>query len=265
MPASMKRITSRQNALVSLFRSVARGADLRLLLLDGPHLVLDAIEAGLRLPHAIVASDAVDRPDIARLVARLSQRHVDLAQAPAPVLRAASPLHSSSAIVAIAERPALEDRVFAAPRALVPIACDVQDPGNVGAIVRVAEAAGASGMIAAGGSANPFGWKAVRGSMGSVLRLPVHVVADPQDAVTDARAHGCRIVATAPRGGRTLFEADLEGAVALLIGGEGRGLSDGLLRSADECVTIPMQPPVESLNAAVTAALVLYEARRQRA
>jgi TrmH family RNA methyltransferase len=120
-------------------------------------------------------------------------------------------------------------------------------------------------MIAAGVSANPFSWKALRGSMGSVLRLPVQVVADPQDAVTDARAHGCRIVATAPRGGRTLFEADLEGAVALLIGGEGRGLSDDLLRSADECVTIPMQPPVESLNAAVTAALVLYEARRQRA
>jgi len=76
--------------------------------------------------------------------------------------------------------------------------------------------------------------------------------------------HGCRIVATAPRGGRSLFDAVLTGPVAVLIGGEGEGLAPALLAAADEQITVPMQPPVESLNAAVTAAVIVYEARRQR-
>jgi len=128
----------------------------------------------------------------------------------------------------------------------------------------VAEAAGATGLVAAGASANPFGWKALRGSMGSALRLPIASALSSDAAIADARRRRCRVVATVPRGGRSLFEADLSGPVAVLIGGEGGGLPAALVDTADERVTIPMQAPVESLNAAVTAALILYEARRQR-
>jgi TrmH family RNA methyltransferase len=141
---------------------------------------------------------------------------------------------------------------------------DVQDPGNVGAMLRVAEAAGASGAMASGSSANPFGWKALRGSMGSALRLPIVSGLSAADAIAGARSHGCRVVATVPRDGAAIFEADLGGPIAVLIGGEGAGLSPTLVMDADERITIPMQAPVESLNAAVTAALILYEARRQR-
>ena len=144
------------------------------------------------------------------------------------------------------------------------IACGIQDPGNLGAIARVAEAAGASGLIAAGQSADPFGWKALRGSMGSTLRLPVASREHADQAVAQARRQGCRIVATTPHGGRSLFDINLKMPVAVLIGGEGAGLAPALVEAADERITIPMQAPVESLNAAVTAALIVYEARRQR-
>jgi TrmH family RNA methyltransferase len=170
-----------------------------------------------------------------------------------------------SGIVALAERPAVDaDALYGGPAALVVSAVDVQDPGNLGAIVRVTEAAGATGLVAAGGSANPFGWKALRGSMGSALRLPIVSEVAAEDAVADARRHGCRIIATVPRDGRSLFDVVLAGPLHVLIGGEGRGLPPALADAADERVTIPMQAPVESLNAAVTAALVVYEARRQR-
>src|SRR5262249_61774875 len=131
------------------------------------------------------------------------------------------------------------------------------------AVGRVAEAAGAPGVVAAGASANPFGWKALRGAMGSALRVP-SLGGDPRAAIDAARAHRCRIVATIPRAGRTPFALDLTGPVVLLIGGEGAGLPETLVQTADERVTIPMGPPVESLNAAVTAAVVLYEARGHR-
>src|SRR5439155_346809 len=172
-------ITSRQNPLVARFRDAARGDAGEVMLLDGPHLVADALAAQLR-------------------------------------------------------------------------------------IVRAAEAAGATGVVSAGASANPFGWKALRGSMGSALRLPTFAAADAATALADARRRGCRIVATAPRGGTSIFALDLKGPVAVLIGGEGPGLPAALTDAADERVTIPMQAPVESLNAAVTEALIVYEAKRQR-
>src|SRR6266540_3737442 len=100
--------------------------------------------------------------------------------------------------------------------------------------------------------------------MGSALRLPVTSRVGVDEAMASARAAGCRVIAATPRGGEPGFSANLSGPIAILIGGEGPGLPSAVIESADVPVTIPMQAPVESLNAAVTAALVLYEARRQR-
>ena len=155
-------------------------------------------------------------------------------------------------------------RLYQRAAPLVVIAVDVQDPGNVGAIVRVAEAAGATGVVAAGASANPFGWKALRGSMGSALRLPIvaGVTADDGDRrgaqprLPDRRHRAAR----RPAALRGRSDADRSRS---LVGGEGRGpAGEALVDAADERVTIPMEAPVESLNAAVTAAVLLYEARR---
>jgi TrmH family RNA methyltransferase len=258
-------ITSRQNPLVARFRAAARGDAGDVLLLDGAHLVADALAAGLTIRLAAVTPSASEKMDINELIAALSGARVDVVTVAATVMDAISPVRSSSSIVAIAERPAADDDgIYAGTAALVVIAVDVQDPGNIGAIVRVAEAGGATGVLAAGGSASPFGWKALRGSMGSALRLPIACEADTGAALAAVRRHGCRIVATGPRGGRSLFDATLTGPVGVLIGSEGQGLAPALLAAADEQVTVPMQPPVESLNAAVTAALIVYEARRQR-
>jgi TrmH family RNA methyltransferase len=259
----MKLIRSRQNDTVGRYRAAAHGADPAVILLDGEHLVAEAAGSDIVVRHALVAADAVESGRLADLVARLTARGVEIDAGAAAVMAAASPVRSPGAIVALAERPARE-QVFARQPALVIIACDVQDPGNLGAIVRVAEAAGASGLITAGQTADPFGWKALRGSMGSALRLPIRAAHDVAAAMADARARGCRVMATVPRGGTRLFDADLTGSIAVLIGGEGRGLDAGVIAAADERLTIPMNAPVESLNAAVTAALIAYEAGRQR-
>jgi TrmH family RNA methyltransferase len=259
-----KHIRSRQNDVVRHYRAVADGNEPDLLLLDGAHLIGDAVAAGVKMRHVIVTADAAASAEIEPLLDRLARGRVEIAVASPMVMGAVSPVRSASPIVAIAERPP-SARLFHGRSPLVVIACDVQDPGNLGAIARVTEAAGASGLMAAGRSADPFGWKALRGSMGSALRLPIAVEHHANEAVDDARRHGCRIVATVARAGRGLFDVDLKGAVAILIGSEGAGLSETLVNAADDRLTIPMRPPVESLNAAVTAALVVYEAHRQRA
>jgi RNA methyltransferase, TrmH family len=264
MPLGKSPLTSRRNPVVARYRDVAHGDAAGLLLLDGPHLIADALAADVTIEHAVVASAASGDVEIRPLLAQLSARGIDTAFAAPSVMASVSPLRSPSAIVAIARRPSADiTSVYTGRCPLVLIVDDVQDPGNMGAIVRVAEAAGATGVLAAGVSADPYGWKALRGSMGSALRLPV-VRVDVERAVAEARSKGCRVVATAPRGGRSVFDVDLRSATAVLVGGEGRGLPPALIASADERITIPMQAPVESLNAAVTAAIVVYEARRQR-
>ena len=260
----MRRIASRQNPVVSRYRAAARGEADGLVLLDGVHLVIEALAARVVLQEAAVAAEYANDAAGREMIERLERAGVAVVFATAPVMSALSPVRSTSPVVALARRPS-DDDVFAGTPPCVVVAVDIQDPGNLGAILRVAEAAGATGAIVAGVSADPFGWKALRGSMGSALRLPVRWDKRAVDAVVrDARGAGCRIVASAPRGGRSLFEANVTAPVAILIGGEGSGLPAAVVDAADERVTIPMQAPVESLNAAVTAALVLYEARRPR-
>jgi TrmH family RNA methyltransferase len=132
-------------------------------------------------------------------------------------------------------------------------------------MVRVAEAAGASGVVVAGASADPFGWKSLRGSMGSALRVPLALRPRVADALAEAKAAGCRVLAAVPRGGTPLSQTNMRGATAILIGGEGPGLPSHVLDAVDERISIPMREPVDSLNVAVATALIAFEASRQRA
>jgi TrmH family RNA methyltransferase len=140
----------------------------------------------------------------------------------------------------------------------------LQDPGNLGTIFRVAEAGGAAGLILCPQSADPYNPKAVRASMGSLLRLPFLVDQDPRESFHTLRRKGYPILAAAVRGGPPFWEYDFRQPTAVLFGQEGGGLSPDLLEGVDGLITIPMDPIVESLNVAMAAGLVVYEALRQK-
>lgn len=260
----MERISSRQNPVVKRFRELARmGATDEALLLDGQHLVEEAIAASVPIEVAAFAEQHVQGRlvTLAARTRRLGARTVVVTD---QVLAAISPVQHPSGVVAIARRPEpMIARVFERQPSLVVMLADVQDPGNVGAIVRAAEACGATGVIAGMFTADPFAWKALRGAMGSTFRLPV--AREPLDAaLATARAAGARVYATLPRGGTPLPECDLRGPVAILLGSEGAGLPAAWLEAADGRLTVPMRGQVESLNVAIAAALIVYEASRQR-
>jgi RNA methyltransferase, TrmH family len=264
----MKRLTSRHHPLVTTCRTLARrrDADDPRILLDGLHLVQDACRSGIRIDTAAVSDDLLAHPETASLVASLERAGANLVEVTGPVLEAMSPVKTPSGIVALAERPShVPDDILAIQPALVLVAVDVQDPGNVGAIARAAEAGGATGLLLCGASADPFGWKALRGSMGSLLRLPAAGGLRWSGVLQALKRAGTRIVATEPRAEHSLFDADLAGSVAFLLGGEGPGLPADALAAADLRLAIPMRAPVESLNVAVAAALLTYEAARRRA
>jgi RNA methyltransferase, TrmH family len=260
-------VTSRQNPIVHQCRDLARhrpaGGDE--VLLDGVHLIGEALDAGVAVATALLSARVLDSDEGAALFRRLERAGTAVYRASDAVMDAASPVRTPSGAVAVGRvvsRP--PEAAWTPAPALVACVAGVQDPGNVGAILRAAEAAGASGAIVADGSADPLGWKALRGSMGSALRLPLVTGLGVGAACAEARRRGVRVAATVPADGSDLYDTDMRGPLLLLIGGEGAGLPDEALGAADVRIRIPMRAPVESLNAAVAAGVVLFEARRQR-
>ena len=261
-------MTGASHSSVKRYRELARNPTTngleRELLLDGPHLLLEARESGLPVESAAFEQEAFTDPALRALAEQLVADGADVYIVSRKTLESMSPVRTPAGVVGIARRtlPSLAD-ALAHRNALIVVAHDVQDPGNVGGIVRTAEAAGATAFVTTASTADPLGWKALRGSMGSALRLPI-ARGEIADLLRALRAGGIATNALAPRDGRPLFEADFRKPSALLLGREGGGLPDDVLREVDQRITIPMQPPVESLNVGVAAALVLYEAYRQR-
>jgi TrmH family RNA methyltransferase len=257
------RLSSRRHPLVRRFREAAAHAG-GLTVLDGEHLVRDALDAGMPIDTLALVEDHRSGP-LADLAARAAERRATVVAVPRTVLEALSPVRTPSGIVALAEvAPAPLERLTATSAPLLAVVAGVQDAGNVGAIIRAAEAFAATGIVCTEGTADPFGWKAMRGSMGSALRLPIAAREPLVPALRRLRASGLRLLAAVPREGTPLPSARLTGAAAIVLGAEGGGLPAEAVPHLDETVSIPMAARIDSLNVAVAAALILYEASRQR-
>jgi TrmH family RNA methyltransferase len=255
-------ITSRRHPIVKEFRELARG-DGSSLLLDGWHLLGEAVAARIDVDTVAVRGPSTDSEQ--RVIDRLRRSGAHIVEVSDTVLNALSPVNSPTGVVARARRPSIHAAaVLKPPPALVLAAAGVQDPGNAGAIVRSAAAAGATGVVFDESSADPWGWKALRASMGSVFHVPVLRARSVTAMIAEWKGAGLCIVATVPRGGTPMYDVNFLEACAVLLGAEGAGLPAELTDHADTLVTIPMRDGIESLNAAVAAALLLYEARRQR-
>ena len=264
----MKTVSSRQNPIVRAYRDLADESDPSgaRLLLDGAHLVREARAASLHFESVAVAvSRLAAETEEGALAHELERDGVEVVAVDDQIFSAMSPVHTPSGIVAIAQRhPTTAAAMFEQARFFALVLVDVQDPGNLGSLLRVAEAGGATGVIVCGESANPFSWKAVRGSMGSVLRLPVARSQSLEETMTEIRRAGAIAIAAVPRDGSDPDAVDWAGRIALLLGGEGRGLDPRVAAECDQRVSVPMNPPVESLNVAAAGAILVYAARRAR-
>ncbi len=265
MPAP-ETLRSRANPLYKRLRALRdKGAAGGLCLVEGPKLALEGLSAGLAFVEAAASPRVETTPSGAAALAALHARGVPVRRMAAELVASLSEAETSQGLVAIAKRPSFElESVLRGPDPLVLVVDGVQNPGNLGALLRSAEAAGAMGALLAAGCADPLSWKALRGSMGSAFRLP-HLRGLALDEALDALdARRIRLLATPSDGERRYDEADLRGPVAILLGREGSGLPPAAQRRAAVRLRIPLQPPVESLNVGVAAALVLFEAARQR-
>ncbi len=277
----LRPIASRQNSLVKELRKAftqTAPADDGSVAIEGTKLVEEAIRSGLRLRAVFFAESARERAN--RLLPQLSHTtetillpddifHSAVAtETPQGVAALVHPLVSSlqelfRPAASLAASPATPPAVPLTAQPLILGCAGLQDPGNLGTILRSAEAFGASGVLTTEGTVSSANPKVARASAGSVFRLPVIKLSTAQ-ALAALEEHSIGLAVTSSHKGRPVHEIDLTQPTAIFIGSEGQGVPRALLDAADEAILIPHSPKVESLNAAIAASILLYEAHRQR-
>jgi TrmH family RNA methyltransferase len=233
------------------------------LAVEGPFLMEEALKAA---PHVtthsvLVASGAVEK--FSALLERLPAE-TELTQVPDRLFESVAQTQSPQGIAALVEVPAYKlEQVVAAPNPLVVVACRLQDPGNLGTMMRTALAFSATAFLTLQETVSPFNPKAVRSSAGAIFRLPLVCGLNANETLPYLSVH-VRIVAAERNGPVSLAQADLMGPIALLVGRESTGLPEEIARYARQFLSIPIRKEVDSINAATAASIFLYEAARQR-
>jgi TrmH family RNA methyltransferase len=276
-------VQSRQNARVRELRAAfsRSGREVSEVIgIEGEHLLAEALRSGLRIRTVFVRRDVEraseheprgqqsresGRDSGLRRLNRLGlPASIPLVELTPAVFASAVETESPQGIAALVEPPRFSlDDALAGAHPLVVIAAGLQDPGNLGTLIRSAEAFGASGILALAGTVSVWNSKVLRASAGSAFRIPV-VYERPAKVFDALAARRIPVLAAVQSDAVPCSQAKLAGAAAILIGNEGSGLSAELLEHARDRISVPMPGAVESLNAAVAASILLYEAARQR-
>jgi len=264
-PLVRRELTSPRHPLLKSLRAALRQGELTAegcCAIEGSHLMEEALASELRITALVGSRSAAKQ--LAEFEARtgggvpsylISDR----------VFRSLSQTQTPQGIAALVRlREYSLNEVLAAPKGVVAVLVGLQDPGNLGTILRALEAFGGAACLLAPRTVSPFNAKAVRASAGALFRVPVFAGLELPEILDLCRTHQLWRVGLAPRAPALLGQTDLRGPVALFVGGEAGGLPPTLVSQLDVVARIPLGPSVESLNAAVAASVAFYEASRQR-
>ena len=260
-------ITSRHNSLLRLARAVRDGKTTELIFVEGLRLCEEALRSQLDIEAVIYSEEIAEKDRAARFLEAVASVCDRLIQVSEKLLATVSYTKTPQGIITLAHPPESGKARLETPDArppLIVIMHGINNPVNVGAVLRSAEAAGATGVITTTNTADPFSPKALRGAMGSAFRLPIWKDAGYADALTWCAKHGIKTVAADVKATSLHTEFDWTHPTALLLGSESIGLSAEEVAMVGETVRIGMSGSVESLNVGAAAAILLYEAARQR-
>jgi RNA methyltransferase, TrmH family len=262
------QITSRDNSLLRQARAVRDGKIEELIFVEGLRLCEEARRSNLEIEAVIVSEELLRKERAVGAIDELSNVAKRIGSVSEKLLESISYTKTPQGIVVLARRPeSSEQRLSANPGAnpLVVVLHQINNPVNVGAILRTAEAAGATGVITTRNTSDPFSPKSLRGAMGSAFRLPIWSGPTFEEMIDWCRSRGFTRICADVGANRSYTDIDWTGPCALLLGPESTGFTDEELENADWRVGIPMKGEAESLNVSVAAGILLFEAARQRA
>ena len=259
----MKEIYSKDNRNYKLYQKLESKKyrdKFGLYLIEGENLIEEAYRNGAAIESVMVRGDSADR------LVKPWMENAGLFVLDSRLFDSLAQTETSQGILAAVRKPDLSLKDF--PENSLTgnfVVLDrLQDPGNIGTIIRTADAAGYGLVIAMKGTADIFAPKVVRAAAGSLFRVNIALADTEEELVRFIKAAGKKLVATCITGSRYYCEEDLRRAIALIIGNEGQGVSESLVEKSDLKIKIPMEGSIDSLNASVAAAIIMYEAVRAR-
>lgn len=262
-------ITSSQNKQVKLASSLLQKKyrdETGLFLVEGVRLVEEVVQAEWKIECCLITEEARSKERIGKILEQLAARNVKLIQVPDAIFQKLADTEQPQGIAAIVHKQkyTLSDILADKKMPLLAILESVQDPGNVGALIRTADAAGCTGVILTRGCADVFSGKTVRASMGSIFHLPIVGGLEAGDVLEVLKHNHITLLATSLATRNLYHDIDMNRPVAVIFGNEGSGVREDVLQTADSLMYIPISGKAESLNVAASAAVILFEAMRQR-
>lgn len=261
------KITSRDNSLLRQARAVRDGKVDELIYVEGLRLSVEALRSKLVIEAVIFSEQLASKEKASSAIDELIKASRRVGSVSEKLLESISYTKTPQGIVVLAQRPEASERRLAASLTRDPLLVvlhQINNPVNVGAILRTAEAAGATGIITTQNTSDPFSPKSLRGAMGSAFRLPIWRNASFAEAVEWCRVKKIELVGTDADASLRHTDWNWTRATALVLGPESTGLTEDELQTTDQSVSIPMRGEVESLNVSVAAGILLFEAARQR-
>lgn len=261
------KITSRDNSLLRRARAVRDGKAVEAIFVEGLRLCEEALNSGLAIEAVVLSEELARKDKAARLIKELGHVCDRVESVTEKLLESISYTRTPQGIVLLAARPTRDQAAFKSRQPASPLLVllhGINNPVNVGAILRTAEAAGATGAITTQNTSDPFSPKALRGAMGSAFRLPIWTETTYAEVLSWCAERQIESVCADADGATVYTDLDWTTPKALIMGPESTGLSAEEISAATSVVKIPMLGKVESLNVGVAAAILLYEAARQR-
>lgn len=259
-----KEITKEHIKEIKRLHESKERAERGLFLVEGVRFMEEAVKEKVHLEEVLYTERLEEGERGRSLLAALIKHHVPLIKVQEKVMEAVSETEKPQGIMAVARQLRWTIKDIAERKGPVIVACGLQDPGNLGTIIRTGDAGGAAGIITTSDTVDIYNSKVVRATMGSVFRLPVIRADDIRESLAVMKKEGYQVVATSLQSKVSYLDINYSRPTAFLIGRESSGLPDELLEMADEKVFIPMRAGVESLNAAISAGILIYEALRQQ-
>jgi len=260
-------ITSLSNARIKYLRELMKKGQFgseNEVPVEGLKLVREALQSRLVIEEVYVCVRQAKQRDLEEILRRLRDLQVRIQFVAERVYNSLVETEASQGVVALVKIPRFHLSQVMRESLLLLLAHQLQDPGNLGTLIRSSEAFGVGGVLLTEESVSPGNQKALRASAGSLFRVPVLSGLNPDRMLDELRHNGFRLVAAIPRGEVDFRKVDYRGSVALIVGNEGSGLPQRTLDRIDLRVTVSVAPPVESLNVAVASSIILAEAARQR-
>lgn len=262
-------ITSQHNKFIKLAASLKLKKyrdELGLFMVEGVRLVEEAAHSNWLIETCIYTSDALQQERVQEIITDLKSKNCRMIQVPAIIYNKITDTKEPQGIMAIVQKYVYQfsDVLASGKKPFFVVLDELQDPGNVGTIIRTAAAAGATGVILTKGCTDVFANKVVRASMGSIFHVPIFEGLTSSEVISSFAQHEIDILATSLESSNIYFKVDLNKSIAVVFGNEGNGVSRQLLEHSQDRLYIPLLGQVESLNVAASAAVILYEVVRQR-